>query len=151
MPWAHCLQPSRFFSYALIMGLSAMAVGCAQLSPFETTPVDATSPIAGDVTSAARANLAFPRFADIPTAPKDTRTPGEWRKAVVITLRDKSVVETMAESNPASLFDPEGFAKKARARAAIKPGDATPAMSREDTEAFAKALRERATPPPSPQ
>ena len=151
MPWAHCLQPSRFFSYALITGLSAMAVGCAQLRPFATTPVDATSPIAGDVTSAARANLAFPRFADIPTAPKDARTPGEWRKAVVITLRDKSVVETMAESNPASLFDPEGFAKKARARAAIKPGDATPAMSREDTEAFAKALRERATPPPSPQ
>ena len=128
-----------------------MAVGCAQLRPFETTPVDATSPIAGDVTSAARANLALPRFADIPTAPTDVRDAGEWRKAVVIILRDKSVIETMAEANPASLFDPEAFAKKARTRAAIRPGDATPAMSREDTEAFAKALRERATPPPSPQ
>ena len=151
MPWAHCLQSSRFIRCTLILGVSALAVGCVQVGRFETKSVDASSPIAGDVTSAARTNLAFPRFADIPTAPKDARTPGEWRKAVVITLRDKSVVETMAESNPASLFDPEGFAKKARARAAIKPGDATPAMSREDSEAFANALRERATPPPSPQ
>ncbi len=145
------LQPSRILRCALIVGVSAFAVGCVQVTTFQTKPVDAMSPIAGDVTSAARADLAFPKFANIPAAPTDMRTPAEWRKAVVIMLRDKSVIETMAEANPASLFGAEAFAQKARARAAVKPGDATPAMTREDSEAFAKALRERATPPPPPQ
>lgn len=145
------LQPSRILRCALIVGVSAFAVGCVQVTTFQTKPVDASSPIAGDVTSAARANLAFPKFAEIPAAPTDMRTPSDWRKAVVVMLRDKAVIETLAEANPASLFDAEGFAKKARARAAVKPGDATPAMTREDSEAFAKALRERATPPPPPQ
>jgi hypothetical protein len=144
-------QPSRFVRMSLSMGLAAMAVGCAQTSAVVAKPERAASPIAEDLTMAAHANLAYPKFADIPLAPKDVRPAGDWRKAVVLILRDKSVIETIAEANPASLFDAEGFAKSARARAAVKPSDVTPAMSREESEAFAKALRDRATAPPPQQ
>ena len=151
MSWASSLHPRRFYSCALIVGFAATAVGCAQVSPFTSEPVDAASPMASAVSSAANTSLVYPKFDQIPPAPTDVRGPRAWRRAVVVILRDKSVIETMAEANPASLFNPESFAKKARAQAAIKPGDETPNMTRQDTEAFAKAMRERATPPPPPQ
>lgn len=151
MPWASPFLLNRIFRLSLCAGLAGSAAACVQVSPFVTRPVDAGSPVAADVRAASSANTAFPSFADIPAAPKDVRTPEAWRKAVASVLKEKRVVETLAEAHPATLFNAEAFASAARARAVTQPGDVPSVNSRAETEAFAKALRERATPPPPPQ
>jgi hypothetical protein len=151
MPWASSFRLKPLVRLTLCIGLAGSAAACAQISPFATRPVDAQSPIAADVSAASAADTAYPTFSDIPAAPKDVRTPEAWRSAVTGALKDKRVLETQAAANPQTLTNPEGFADAARARAATRPGDVPGPESRAETEAFAKALRERATPPPPPQ
>jgi hypothetical protein len=151
MPWASPFLLKSIWRLSLCAGLLGSVTACVQVSPFATQPVDSGSPIAADVSAASVANTPFPTFANIPTAPQDVRSPEAWRKAVASALKDKRVLETQAEANPATLFNPEAFARAARARAATRPGYVPTINSRAETEAFAKDLRERATPPPPPQ
>ena len=151
MPWASPFLLKSIWRLSLCAGLLGSAAACVQVSPFATQPVDAGSPIAADVSAASKAQTDFPTFAGIPSAPTDVRSPEAWRKSVASALKDKRVLETQAEANPATLFNAEAFASAARARAAMKPGDVPSTMSRAETEAFAKDLRDRATPPPPPQ
>jgi hypothetical protein len=138
---------------ATLIGLSVALVlgGCVSVSkidPFASGAVDPTSAVAEQVRQAPNTPGGYPRFKDVPPAPTDLRTPGDWRAAVTDTWRIKLATETTAQRIPFSLSDSEDWAKTRRA---MIPADQTapaPSDSAAQSDAYAQALRERATPPP---
>jgi hypothetical protein len=127
---------------ALFAGF-AMLSGCIS-TPFREAVVDPKSAVAADVERLTRGEGKFPTFADIPTTPKDVRPPAQYGASArsLIAVGDDLIRATAPETWTLQATD--AFAEKARRDAGPeieppKPGDA---------EAFARELRERATPPP---
>jgi len=131
------------------VGLALLAGACVSANPFATAPVDPNSPIAAGVAKSARVNRAYPKFSDIPSVPTDIRPLRAWGKTAGETeaARDRLEAETGPETW--SLSGTEAFAADAQAAAGRE--EAPSAAEQADTEAFARALRERATPPPPPR
>ena len=128
---------------------SLSLAGCASSNPFATLPVDPNSPVAADVARMARTGGPFPTFADIPPIPTDQRPVAQWGKEA----RQLEVAGTTLERETAAktwtLNGTERF--QAQAKAAAGPATVPAGSSTAATEAFARQLRERATPPPSPR
>lgn len=142
------LEPLRTSLLLCACG-AAMLSGCAVSNPFATAAVDPASPIAAEVAAKARAGRAYPTFADIPPVPADVRPlPAFGRAAAELEVAG---VELTRETAPGTwtLTGTEAFAGRARdiAGPEITGPDSTTAA----TEAFAKAQRARATPPPPPR
>jgi len=127
----------------------AVASGCLLLSacvgnPFKDAAIDPASPVAADVARLTRDNAAFPSFAEIPTAPKGVRPLANFGRDAQAMLRAGAALERDTAPETWTLKATEAFVEQARRDAGPqieppKPGDA---------EAFARELRERATPPP---
>jgi len=139
---------------ALLAGTALTLTACAAVTGFEpgaNAVIDPASPAAAAVAEAARNPGPWPTFADIPEIPADVRDAAGWRAAV--TDQRATGDQTLASSaeDTWSLTATEAF--QARAQADIDsvrvraPTDAEIAES----EAYARALRARATPPPSPR
>jgi hypothetical protein len=126
---------------------AAMVSGCAGASPFAAAPVDPDSPAAEAILAAARADRAYPKFSDIPEAPKMVRGPRAWASAVADVEAARTSLYTETAPSTWVLQDTEAFAARAQAAVAPPPVAGAPA----NTEAFAQDARERATPPPSPR
>lgn len=128
--------------------LAAVLSACAS-SPFTPPPVDATSPVAAAAEAAAKEPGKIPSLASIPTVPTDIPKPGEYKaqvqaeQAAAAQLRRDTAPETFA------LTDTEGFAARAQRAGRVPPSEIPTVADRAETEAFAKAARGRATPPPS--
>ena len=127
--------------------LAALA-GCGVLSACASVPgdtkVDPSSPVAAEVAQRSHEAGKFPSFASIPSPPKDVRPAPQYGTSAnrIVAARDALIAAT--EPNTWTLSGTDEFAEKARRDAGptlepAKPGDA---------EAFARELRERATPPP---
>ena len=129
-----------WFLTASAAGLLSGCIG----NPFVDAKVDPTSPIAPDVARLTRQDARFPTFASIPKKPDDLRPVAQYgRTARQILAAGDALVAATAPSTW-TLQGTDAFADKARQDAGPqleppKPGDA---------EAFARELRERATPPP---
>lgn len=126
-----------------------MVSGCAVSNPFATAAVDPASPIAAQVAAKARAGRTYPTFADIPSAPTDVRAlPAFGRAANALEVAGADVIRETAPGTW-TLTGTEAFAGRARDMAGpeITGAESTTAA----TEAFAKAQRARATPPPPPR
>ena len=132
----------------LVACLSACGLlgGCVG-DPFERAKVDPRSPVAAEVALAARTPAAFPKFADIPPVPKDIRPKPQFGKAAAQTELAAAQIERATAPDTWTLQQTDAFA--GAARKAVGP-DVAPADSTA-TEAFAKDLRKRATPPPPPK
>lgn len=145
---------TRFFSaprlrlVACACGL-AMLNNCAGANPFSTAAVDKSSPIASEVKAKARASRTYPRFADIPPVPTDARPVAAWGPAASDTAAAGQRLEEATAPSTWSLNDTATFATRAQGSTTDQgaSGNATSA----DTEAFARQLRQRATPPPPPK
>jgi hypothetical protein len=91
----------------------------------------------------------YPTFAAIPQAPTDVRPARAWRDSIAGV--QASGARLAAETAPStfSLSDTEAFAETTRRR--LDPGGPPPeeAASRAAADAFARSIRQRATPPPS--
>ena len=130
---------------------SALAVisGCVLLSacvgnPFKDAAIDPASPVAADVARLTRDNAAFPTFAGFPTAPKDVRPLAAFGRDAEAIMRSGAALERATAPETWTLQATDAFVEQARRDAGPqieppKPGDA---------DAFARELRERATPPP---
>ena len=129
-------------------GAAALLAGCAN-NPFNEAAVDPNSPVAEDVARMARESREFPTFADIPPIPADQRPLAEWGEAASQLEVARAQLERNAAPNTWTLDGTERFA--ARARAAAGPNIDAGSSTTPSTEAFARELRERATPPPSPR
>jgi hypothetical protein len=143
---------SKFFAtplgrVAACVGLAALLSGCA--NPFATAKVDPNSVIADKVTASAKIKGDFPKFSDIPPAPKDVRAAPAWGKAAdQIAVQGADLDQKTADSTW-SLGGTDTFASHAQSLAGNETVDDASATAA--TEAFARQIRQRATPPPPPK
>ena len=141
------LEPLR--TSLLVCAGGAMLGGCAISNPFATAPVDPASPIAAEVAAKARAAGDYPTFAAIPPVPADVRPlPAFGRAADDLEAAGADLARETAPSTW-TLTGTEAFA--GRARDIAGPETTGPDSTTAATEAFAKAQRARATPPPPPR
>jgi hypothetical protein len=138
------------FPYAVrtAAGLSA-AIGALTLGgcigdPFRDHKADPASPVAAEVNQRSRAATKFPTFASIPNPPKDIRPAPQYGRAARGTAAAGQALLDATAPGTWTLKDTDAFASKAQKDVGPALEPANPA----DAEAFAKALRERATPPP---
>jgi len=126
-----------------LAGLAALS-GCA-------TPQTAAEPLPAEVERRLETIRAertdYPRFQDIPSAPQNLRTPGQWSQAVGAVETRGGVVGTWAARNPAWITDPEGDGARLQARTVVAPQDMPRPDQQALTEAFAASLRAQAIPP----
>ncbi len=138
--------PRRPFS---ILARSAAVVACAAVggcvgAPFQDAKVDPTSPVAADVARITRTGGPFPTFAGIPKAPTDIRPLAAYGREARAILAEGAALEAATAPGTWTLEGTDAFAEKSRRDAGPQIAPPTPG----DAEAFARALRERATPPP---
>ena len=129
----------------LLGGLAAAALlaGCAGY-PIASTRVDPKSPIAAEVAKLSTQNTDYPSFNEIPAIPTDVTPPkvlGDRARALDLA---GAQLDQATAPGTWTLDNTSGFAS--RAHAAAGPDLGAPANT--DTEAFARAARKRATPPP---
>lgn len=131
--------------------VGAMLTACAGGSPFATGAVDPSSPVAAEVARLAKPTGPFPKFTDIPPVPTDERPVRAWGQAADQLEAAAARLERETADNTWTLTPgaTEAFAAGAQRQAgpALASDDSTTAAS----EAFARQIRERATPPPLPR
>lgn len=151
--------PLRFFTKAsfktstrgpmLCACASLLLTGCANYNLFATAPIDPASPVADEVARLGRTEAPFPTFADIPSKPTDQRVIAQWGEEARQLETAAAALERQTAPNTWTLNGTERF--QARALAEAGPAIESATSSTAATEAFARQLRERATPPPSPR
>lgn len=126
--------------------------GCTNLASFSVgeLPVPAGSPVALAVEEAVRNPGPIPSFASVPKAPENIPTP-QTRAADAKVVGDQvaALNSAVAAMPPIEAGAVDAYAASVRARLAgvNPPTDAELA----EIEAFARAARARATPPPAPR
>ena len=133
----------RVWALALTAGAGLALGGCIG-NPFVDAKVDPSSPIAPDVARVTRQDGKFPTFASIPKKPTDLRPVVQYGQSARQVLAAGTALVAATEPSTWTWQGTDAFAEKSRRDAGPqleppKPGDA---------EAFARELRERATPPP---
>jgi hypothetical protein len=129
-------RPVKFSTLA--PALACLAAASAVGAP---AAADTAAAIAGAQTGA-----SFPSFARVPATPKDVRSARAWKAAVVATRIDGAGIARQAAATPWTLADTADWAARERSEATPPAPVTTPAEG--DTEAFVRAMRARATPPP---
>lgn len=129
--------------------LAAGVAGCALLSgcmanPFKDAQVDPRSPIAAEVAKTVRPNAPYPTFANFPKAPTGLRPTRQYGVEASRVEADAAKLVLATADDTWTLKDTDAFAAKALADA----GPVLPPVEPGDTEAFARDLKARATPPP---
>lgn len=124
----------------------ALLAGCVG-NPFGSHPVDPSSPVAAEVAQLSRKPGKFPTFASIPNPPTDVRPAPQFGKAATSVSAAGDALIAATQPSTWTLQGTDQFAEKARRDAGPALEPANPATA----EAFAKELRERATPPPPRQ
>jgi hypothetical protein len=147
---------ARLFVNTLENGLAARLLICTAAcaltsacvgNPFSDAKVDPSSPIAAEVARTGRGNPDFPSFRDIPPVPKDVRAPQAYGRAAAAMDSQRAELERATAPGTWTLKATDTFAVDALKAAGPDLPPADPTAS----EAFAKDLRKRATPPPPPK
>lgn len=118
------------------------------VEPYAGAPADPGSPAAAAIAAQAASRTEYPTFADIPQLPTDLRSTEGWRTVVAGTEEDREALLADTAPSTFSLNDTEAFAARSQAIVAYDPADVPTAADAAATEAWARAMRERATPPP---
>lgn len=145
---------------AILVGAATMALGALSLagcatptvrSPFVQAPINKTSPAAGQIEAVMARPGTFPTFAAIPPIPADLPDPAVLKARIEDQQAEGLYTTRTAAPETWYLDDSDAFAARARAEAEL--GDIHPPTAAEmaESEAFARALRERAKPPPRPR
>jgi hypothetical protein len=144
----------RTLRLALLAGVASGLTACADLPKLEPgagAAIDPRSPAAAQVGEAMTQPGVWPTFAGIPEGPDDLRSPAAWRAAIEDQEAEGLYTARNAAADTWSLAGTDAFEAQARAEAnplgLLPPTDAEIAES----EAFVRAMRKRATPPPSPR
>jgi hypothetical protein len=141
------------FRLALLLGVAGGLTACASLplEPGSNVAVDPRSPAAAEVTEALKTPGPWPTFAGIPQISEDVRNSASWRAAIEDQEADGVYTSRMAAEGAWSLTATEAFEAEARAEANALGLHAPTDAEMAESEAYARALRKRATPPPSPR
>lgn len=139
---------------ALLAGAALTLTACAavaELEPGANAPVNSASPAAAAVAKAATEPGQWPTFADIPEIPADVRAAQAWREAVEDQEAEGVYTQRTAAAETWSLTATEAFAAEQRALANELNVQAPTDAEIAESEAYARALRKRATPPSPPR
>jgi hypothetical protein len=148
----HFVNRPRGFPWGLAARLAATAAACALTAgcisnPFVDAQVDPRSPIAKEVATSVKPDAPYPSVTAIPARPKDVRPVRQY--GVAAQQVDKAADQLVAQTadDKFTLQDTSTFTAEAQAAAGpeAQPGQA---QQPAETEAFAAAMRKRATPPP---
>jgi hypothetical protein len=129
------------------LAAAATLAGCASSG----APVDKTSPAAPAIAALPRTLGPYPKWSQFPRGPQPVPPPSEIASSVADLQLAQANLLSSASRLQWTLSGTEGFATAARAQ--INPAYAAPAPAAEraEAEAYAKALREQATPPAAPK
>ncbi len=139
---------------ALLAGAAMTLGACVAIDAVEpgaNAAIDPASPAAAAVAAAAANPGPWPTFAGIPEMPADVRTASQWGEAVADQEADRLLTQRNVAPDTWSLTDTEGFAADLRAKVAEIDVHAPTDAEIAESEAYARALRARATPPPLPR
>ena len=134
-----------FVAIALLTGVptatwAASAVGsCADGTPNSFDAVSTGDPVAP----------RFPSFCSIPATPRDVRTADAYKAAVLNSRRAGAALARDTSASEFSLKDTSVFQADAKRAAEAPPAITEPGEL--DADAFIKAARMRASPPPRPR
>lgn len=149
---------ARTFWQTLRLALLASAAGgltaCAALPSLEPgvgAGVDPKSAAAAEVAAVLDNPGPWPTFAGIPQVPADVRDSAAWRAAVEDQEAEGLYTSRNGAEDTWSLTATEAFEAEARAAANPLGLHAPTDAEMAESEAYARALRKRATPPPSPR
>jgi hypothetical protein len=133
---------------AAISAAAALA-GCA--SNPSAAQVDKTSPAAPAIAEATKTPGPYPRWSQFPRGPQPVPPPSEIASSVADLQSAQANLLSSANKLPWTLSGTTAFAGEARGQ--INPAYAAPAPAdeRAQAEAYARSLREQATPPPAPK
>ena len=136
---------ARLFACA---GACLLTTACISRALSDIT-IDPSSPIAPEAAKLSRNNAPFPKFSQIPAVPKDVRPVKQFGVAAAETVkvRDDLIAKTEPNTWTLKSGDTTTFAGQGRTAAGPEVAPSDPAV----TEAFARELRKRATPPPPPK
>lgn len=123
--------------------------GCASYDPFDE-PTDPTSPAAARVEALTGADMSYPRWAEFPAAPRDVPTAADIREQVVALEAADAALgrEVAAIAWFLGPEDLEPWAARTRNRVDRRLAQPAPPGAVAEAEAWARAQRARATPPP---
>jgi hypothetical protein len=124
--------------------MGALSLGGCVGAAFEEAKVDPASPVAEDVARLSRTPGAFPTFADMPRVPTDLPPVARYGQNAQGVLADAAALERATAPNTWTLDGTDAFAEQGRRDAGPELDPPNP----DAAEAFARALRDRATPPP---
>lgn len=140
---------------ALLLCAAAVSVAACvtvpAVEPYADAPVDPNSPAAAAIQAQAARDAGFPSFESIPEVPTDLRTDEGWRLAVTEVEDDRVALLNATAPSTWSLSGTEAFAERMRDLIDFDASDVPPAGQAAETEAWAAAMRARATPPPRPR
>jgi hypothetical protein len=149
-------QPRDLLSVrlALLGGASLLLAACSSTIgrlPLDTPPVDPASPAAAQVEAVLKEPGGFPRFSDIPQIPSDLPASEAFKADVQDQEAEGLATAQAAAPETWHLDASDAFAARARSDAAA--GGIRPPTQAEiaESEAFARAMRDRAKPPPRPR
>lgn len=145
----------------LLAGVGAVGMvtlslgGCstyeAAKAPFRTVPINETSPAAEQIKTVLAKPGDYPTFAGIPAVPTDLPTADAFKTEI----RDQQAAGAalLRDTAPETWTLDASDAFAARAQSDAGAGDIHPPTDAEiaESEAFAKAMRDRARPPSRPK
>ena len=138
-----------------LLASAALTLGaCVAIDGLEPGAGAAVDPAwsAGAAVAAAVADPGpWPTFAGIPELPADLRSAEAWRDAVADQEADGLFTQRSAAPDTWTLNGSEAFAADLRAKVAAVDVHAPTDAEMAESEAYARALRARATPPPLPR
>ncbi|CAN5252236.1 hypothetical protein BH11PSE2_BH11PSE2_04310 [soil metagenome] len=136
---------SSVLSAALLLG------ACASPPDLVTkSRIEPNSALAMAISRVQATPLAYPKFSDIPAVPTDVRSPEAWKSSSSALQTTSGALKKADSDAKPEIADVDAFAKQLRNSAGLPGIEAPSATSAAETEAFARSLRERATPPPPP-
>jgi hypothetical protein len=147
---------ARTFRLVLLAaGAGLLLCACASLPTVDETlatpPIDQKSPAAAAVADILGAPGDYPTFASIPEVPTDLKTAEEYKADVAGQQQTAEALVAATAPSTWTLSETDAFAAQAMAEAKVDtvtaPTDAEVASS----EAYARALRAKASPPPRPK
>jgi hypothetical protein len=134
----------------LALTAALILCGCASETDMAArSKIPPNSPLTAAIAAAKAEPLPAPTFRDIPMNPPDVRPATAWEQsATALEGANRELVAVAAI--PVELPDPEAWGK--RTAAAVGLDSITPPgpNNAAELEAYARELRERATPPPPP-
>jgi hypothetical protein len=146
----HPTAPARLSRLALVAAVLGVGVsGCTNMNQARRLgdlPAPVNSPAAQAILDADRHPGRYPTFQEIPPVPQDVRPAQAWRSAVASIKADNAALQAQVAADPPTLDDSEGWAARKAAEATPPPPPEGPS-----TEDYARALRDRAKPPPKPK